>query len=196
MTTTRATLEQRQREIRFSELPRTFKDSIIIARKLKIQYIWIDSLCIIQDSADEWEREAEKMGTVYCNSLVCIAADGSLNRHGGCFIEGHPSRNIDVTCIRCPGWQVQKVSYMSAGAVRSCPGMDSHMFGQVESGMKVNLIPEAGFSGSRPFPDALSTTQLQRCRGTVQHVYSANAHPRPSKSKVLRLQCNCGRANL
>jgi hypothetical protein len=103
ITTTLATLEQRQREIRFSELPRTFRDAITITRKLKVQYIWIDSLCIIQDSADDWEKEAAKMGTVYRNSLVCITADGSLNSHGGCFIEGHPSRNLDVACIRCPG---------------------------------------------------------------------------------------------
>lgn len=98
-TTTLATLEQHQREIRFSELPRTFRDAITVTRKLNIQYLWIDSLCIIQDSPDDWEREAAKMGTVYRNSLVCIAADGALNSHEGCFIEGHPSRNIDVACI-------------------------------------------------------------------------------------------------
>ncbi|PMD24517.1 HET-domain-containing protein, partial [Hyaloscypha hepaticicola] len=103
LTTTLATLEQRQREIRFSELPRTFRDAITITRKLGVQYIWIDSLCIIQDSAEDWEKEAVKMGAVYRNSLVCIAADGSLNSNGGCFIEGHPSRNLDVACIRCPG---------------------------------------------------------------------------------------------
>jgi len=103
LTTTLATLEQRQREIRFSELPRTFRDAITITRKLGVQYIWIDSLCIIQDSAEDWEKEAVKMGTIYRNSLVCITADGSLNSNGGCFIEGHPSRNLDVACIRCPG---------------------------------------------------------------------------------------------
>ena len=39
LTTTLATLEQRQREIRFSELPRTFRDAITITRKLGVQYI-------------------------------------------------------------------------------------------------------------------------------------------------------------
>jgi hypothetical protein len=131
MTTTLATFEQRQREIRFSELPRTFKDAIIIARKLKIQYIWIDSLCIIQDSADDWEREAEKMGSVYRNSLVCIAADGSLNSHGGCFIEGHPSRNIDVACIRCPG-VASAESFIHIR--RSRQVMSGHGFAHVRSG--------------------------------------------------------------
>ncbi len=103
MTTTLETLEQRQRQIRFSELPKTFQDAITITRKLKVPYIWIGSLCIIQDSAEDWETEAATMGTVYRNSLVCIAADGADNSLGGCFVKGHPSRNLDICCIPCPG---------------------------------------------------------------------------------------------
>jgi hypothetical protein len=41
-------------------LPKTFRDSIQVTRALGYKYIWIDSLCIIQSTAD-WERESVKM---------------------------------------------------------------------------------------------------------------------------------------
>ena len=42
-------LEQRMSRILFEELPRTFRDAVDISRRLGAQYLWIDSLCIIQD---------------------------------------------------------------------------------------------------------------------------------------------------
>jgi hypothetical protein len=49
-TTTKALLEDHTRGIGFNYLCKTFQDAIIITRKLGFQYIWIDALCIIQDS--------------------------------------------------------------------------------------------------------------------------------------------------
>lgn len=43
-------------------LPATFKDAVLVCRNLGIQYLWIDSLCIIQDDHGDWEREAAQMG--------------------------------------------------------------------------------------------------------------------------------------
>lgn len=39
-----------------------------------LQYLWVDSLCIIQDSKEDWEREGAKMGDIYHNAYVTIAA--------------------------------------------------------------------------------------------------------------------------
>lgn len=103
MKTTVATFEERQKKIPFSELPKTFQDAIIITRRLGIQYIWIDSLCIIQDSGADWEQEAARMGAVYRNCLVCIAADGAVDSSGGCFIAGDSRRNLDIAQVKCPG---------------------------------------------------------------------------------------------
>ena len=48
-TTKKATLEKRMDEIAWNELPKTYRDAVKVARKLHIRYIWIDSLCIVQD---------------------------------------------------------------------------------------------------------------------------------------------------
>jgi len=48
LTTTRATLQERCAGITWGSLPRVFQDAISLTRDLGIEYIWIDSLCIIQ----------------------------------------------------------------------------------------------------------------------------------------------------
>ncbi|KAN0091955.1 HET domain containing protein [Hyaloscypha variabilis] len=62
-------------------------DAIIITQKLGLEYIWIDSLCIIQDDASDWEIESALMGDVYGNATITIAAVTSKDGDGGCFIE-------------------------------------------------------------------------------------------------------------
>lgn len=50
-------------------LPKTFRDAIFIARALGMRYLWIDSLCILQDDLQDWQREPAKMCDVYANAL-------------------------------------------------------------------------------------------------------------------------------
>lgn len=72
--------------IRVSSLPTTYRDAIDITRRLGYRYLWIDSLCIIQDSDDDWKQECAVMSQVYKYSECTIAATGSANSHGGCFV--------------------------------------------------------------------------------------------------------------
>lgn len=83
--TTLATLQERKREIPWFSLPRTFQDAITITRRRGIQYIWIDSLCIIQDDPDDWRNEASLMCNVYQNAWLNLAATKSSDCHGGLF---------------------------------------------------------------------------------------------------------------
>jgi hypothetical protein len=66
-------------------MPKTFQDAVIITRSLGVKYLWIDSLCIIQDNMDNWNIEAARMKSVYAGCYTMIAADNSINSHGGCF---------------------------------------------------------------------------------------------------------------
>lgn len=63
-----------ERGIDFGRLPRTFADAVITCRRLGIRYIWIDSLCIIQDSSQDWGREAGTMHLVYKFAEVTVVA--------------------------------------------------------------------------------------------------------------------------
>lgn len=68
------------------DLPKTFRDAIAVTQILKIRYIWIDSLCIIQDDAQDWQREAAKMSYIYQEGFLNIAAASASSCHDGCFL--------------------------------------------------------------------------------------------------------------
>jgi len=68
-------LEERKRDgIPISDLPWLMQDVVTALRGLGLAYVWIDSLCILQDSSDDWQTEAAMMANVYSNAEVTIAA--------------------------------------------------------------------------------------------------------------------------
>lgn len=70
-------------DIPFHALPRTFQDAVIVTRALGVQYLWIDSLCIIQGDAKDWEVEAGKMEDVFSSAYLTIAATASKSSLDG-----------------------------------------------------------------------------------------------------------------
>jgi len=61
------------------ELPSTIQDAIGITRLLGYDFIWIDSLCIVQDDPDDWATEAGRMSGIYANSTLTISADAAAD---------------------------------------------------------------------------------------------------------------------
>ena len=71
--------------------PKTFREAIQFTRNLSVQYLWIDSLCILQDSVMDWRHQSALMGDIYRNCFCNIAATSSSNSHGGLFVERNPN---------------------------------------------------------------------------------------------------------
>lgn len=85
--------------IRWSELPRNFRNAVEVARALEVDYIWIDSLCIIQDNG-EFATEGQLMHLVYRNSFCNLAAVDSDGCQGGFFPKGLTApKNLSDTVI-------------------------------------------------------------------------------------------------
>lgn len=76
-------------------LTRTFRDAVAITRSLGIRYLWIDSLCIVQNDPEDWQTEALEMKDIYAGSAINIAASEATDGRGGCF--GEDVENIDVS---------------------------------------------------------------------------------------------------
>ncbi|ORY17228.1 heterokaryon incompatibility protein-domain-containing protein [Clohesyomyces aquaticus] len=74
-------------EFPVSQLPRTFRDAITVACRLGLRYLWIDSLCILQDSKDDWSVESGLMHKVYMNVFCNIASSLSQCPEEGLFWE-------------------------------------------------------------------------------------------------------------
>ncbi|KAL1874779.1 hypothetical protein VTK73DRAFT_198 [Phialemonium thermophilum] len=85
--TTTATKEQHQAGIRLVDLPKTFQDAVFVCKQLGVEYIWIDALCIVQDSTEDWKRESLKMGDVYRGALIVLAVHNATDTTQG-FLDG------------------------------------------------------------------------------------------------------------
>ncbi|OCL14193.1 HET-domain-containing protein [Glonium stellatum] len=85
VTTTSETFQAHKQCIEMDSLPKTIQDAITITRSLRIPYIWIDALCIIQGDPSDWAREAGKMCHVYSSAVLTISASNASSSNEGIF---------------------------------------------------------------------------------------------------------------
>ena len=95
ITTTTQNIQSRCQNIDFTDLSKTFQDAVTVTQSLGIKYLWIDSLCILQDQDSkaaraDWETESSKMGAYYACAKICIAASAASEGSVGCFFDRNP----------------------------------------------------------------------------------------------------------
>ncbi|PQE23294.1 het domain-containing protein [Rutstroemia sp. NJR-2017a BVV2] len=71
--------------ISLQAVSKTCQDAVHLCRDLRIRYLWIDTLCAIQDHASECRREAGRMSTVYGNAFLVLVASASRGDEDGMF---------------------------------------------------------------------------------------------------------------
>lgn len=67
-------LSDRMTSIPLSSMPRTYQDAVRLTRLLGIRFLWIDSLCILQDDKSDWETESAIMHDIYHNAHITLCA--------------------------------------------------------------------------------------------------------------------------
>jgi serine/threonine protein kinase len=70
-------LQSMQDNLPREELPKALNDAIAVADRIGHRYIWVDSLCVIQDSAEDKRRECAMMASTYRNAVLTIVADAT-----------------------------------------------------------------------------------------------------------------------
>jgi len=100
MTTTHRTLSARMNGLSWEEIPVTFRDAFLVCKCLDIEYIWIDSLCIIQGDEEGWDHEAAIMGDIYRQAYVTIVAASSKSTNDGFLRRYLPARPVSLP-FRC-----------------------------------------------------------------------------------------------
>ncbi|KAK4449833.1 heterokaryon incompatibility protein-domain-containing protein [Podospora aff. communis PSN243] len=116
---TKANEAERLKGVPLDALPKTFREAITICLWLDIGHLWIDSLCIIQDSQEDWIEESKKMGGIYANSAITIAADAAKDSSGGCFNEKSKNQLDDDSKTwvarvtnKLPGWGDEESTFL------------------------------------------------------------------------------------
>jgi hypothetical protein len=92
--TTKSNLHDRLQSVPMTSLSQTIRDAISIVRFLGFRYLWIDALCIVQDSEEDWLNEASSMSAVFGGAILTIAVAASENHSEGIF------RNKEARCMR------------------------------------------------------------------------------------------------
>lgn len=74
---TSQTQDEYQRRIPQSDLPPHFRDAILLASALYLEFLWIDSLCIVQagDGGKDWLEQAPEMANIYRGAELTISFD-------------------------------------------------------------------------------------------------------------------------
>lgn len=87
------------------DLPPTFEDAVKMAKSLGFNYIWIDSLCIIQDSPGDWQQQSSLMAFVYGSADLVLAASMASSTEDGFLKErrGYRDSTLQLTNIRGQG---------------------------------------------------------------------------------------------
>ncbi|KAL2074110.1 hypothetical protein VTL71DRAFT_7888 [Oculimacula yallundae] len=98
------TLPQFEEGIEIDRLPKTFQHAIDFACRLGVRYIWIDSLCILQDSTKDWLYQSAQMDQVYNNSLCNISATAASNSAKGLYCDRASEQNwVDEVTLNTTG---------------------------------------------------------------------------------------------
>lgn len=80
---------QRKTAFLEKELPKTIRDAITVTRRLGMQYLWVDALCILQGTdpraREGWSMESAKMNYIYGGASLTIATASAKSVHDGIF---------------------------------------------------------------------------------------------------------------
>jgi hypothetical protein len=98
---TASTLEEKRKKLVFDDASKTLQEAVDVTRRLGIPYIWIDSLCIIQegDGGEDWNREAPKMSDIYNMATLTISAGSSKSSATGLFPSREDRSRMDKKVI-------------------------------------------------------------------------------------------------
>ncbi|OAL47629.1 HET-domain-containing protein [Pyrenochaeta sp. DS3sAY3a] len=92
---TRTNIQNHKQKIKPNKLPKTFVDAIKVTKGLGLDYLWIDSLCILQGLDGDFNVEAERMQSTFGQAYCVIAACDADGAHAGFLNPGRKQ-----SCIR------------------------------------------------------------------------------------------------
>lgn len=161
-------------------LPATFSHAIEITRKLGLDYLWIDSLCIIQNNESDWQRESALMSSVYGGSAVTIAASSARDSTHGCFLKpphfsgGLRARITDGGRKRVQDFRSQEVYNLST--------FDTHLGTRAWALQEKMLPPRTIHFGDRG--------AFWECRTNIASEYLPDGFPNMLVSPLVRRKGN------
>ncbi|KAK4445689.1 HET-domain-containing protein, partial [Podospora aff. communis PSN243] len=103
---TKRTASKMAEQIHLRSLPKTLRDAVFVTRQLGLRYLWVDALCIIQDSTEDKATQLALMARICKDSTVTIAAASAFSVEEG-FLETRQPRPCTYPSFLLPfrGWK-------------------------------------------------------------------------------------------
>lgn len=111
--TTLAKIAEHRHHINFETLPKTYQDAITVTRELNVRYLWIDSICVIQDLLSDRDIEARQREDVFSQAYCVLAATAASGQHDG-FLKHREEPEFSIH-LKAPG---------SKSGIRICKFID------------------------------------------------------------------------
>lgn len=186
-------------------LPATIQDACDLCRNTGIRYLWVDRLCILQDSDSDWQEQSSVMGKIYSNAEFTLRAASGTHCNASIFaprvwhskatamLRCTDSQLNDQVCIvrGCSvlyskddseyldsrGWTLQEdvLSPRTLTFGVSQMTWECSETYHTESGRRFNTIPEADFMFPRPIRRSLNYDQTQDIHSSSGTDLSARA---------------------
>jgi hypothetical protein len=96
-------MADRRKGIADNEMTSVLRDAIAVTRALNIPYLWIDSLCILQDDISDWERQCVDIAALYAHASVTICAASSITCREGFLRQRGPRIRMPFQSVKRPG---------------------------------------------------------------------------------------------
>ncbi|KAK5175898.1 uncharacterized protein LTR77_001038 [Saxophila tyrrhenica] len=122
--TTTQNINELKTNIPLDSLPKTFSDAVVITHTLGLRYLWVDRLCIIQDSPEDWAVQSMRMASIYADANITICASGSISDEDGVFI---PRSTVYQPLDNDTGVRDTRFSAMAAATVSLSSGQTSRL---------------------------------------------------------------------
>ncbi len=121
MKTTRANITDRLDRMRIQDLPKTIQDAIFVARKLGFAFIWVDSLCVVQDDPMDVQRELSQLSEIFSKSALTISAASAESSQEGFLQRRRPPDRYFRLPFLCPDGEVGSILLSNHGSPASEP---------------------------------------------------------------------------
>jgi hypothetical protein len=93
--------------VKYELMPKPLQRAMVLTRYLGFQYIWVDSLCIIQDSQEDWSNEASKMINVFRNAQLTVLFFATCNT----VLDSSISLDFSGNPLNTRGWVHQETIF-------------------------------------------------------------------------------------
>lgn len=153
-----------------------YLQSLIITRPT---LFWIDAICILQDSHEDWALHSKNMGNVYANVYCTISTCGSSDANGGCF---HERTAFSRLCLLSALFEAEGIGHQGHGAYLRFQGFFCRSRSERSQSPGLGLARKASLAADSTFWSLISVLRMQYACRLQSH---EEMPPTPGKAKHL-----------